>query len=321
MRAARRGVECRVMVDGAGSRRLLRSPLWEEMAAAGVLTAEALPVSPIRAIFERVDMRNHRKIAVIDGCVAYCGSHNVTNENFTTRKASNLAPYLDATVRLRGPAVHALQCVFFRDWLLDGGTTQLPDMRTMLSEIEAGGQSTVQVVPSGPAPYDESLQHALLAMMYGARQRLSVTTPYFVPDEATKSALVNAALRGVDVTLIIPMWSDSKLVSAAGRSHFDELLEAGVRIRRHRYGLLHAKSAVADDALSVIGSANFDMRSFSLNFEVTLIVADPDFASRLLALHASYLERSEPVEAASWRQRPLAERFVDNLAQLAGPLL
>ena len=157
--------------------------------------------------------------------------------------------------------------------------------------------------------------------IYAARKELSLTTPYFVPDEAITSALLSAARRGVGVTLILPAKNDSRLVHYTCRSHFDELLEAGVEIFGFNGGLLHTKSAVVDREISLFGTVNLDIRSFWLDFEVTLCVYDPQFAERLLALQQKYIKDSVRVDPAAWRRRPATERFRENLARLCSPLL
>lgn len=322
IRAAERGVACRVLVDAVGSRPFLRSDLRARMDRAGVRVVAALPVNPVRMLLARVDLRNHRKVAVFDGEVAYCGSQNMTDETFRVRGRAKVGPWIDATVRLRGPAVQALQTVFLRDWMMD--SDERPEHAHEFFAPPApvaGGGSIVHVVPSGPGPHADAIHQALLAMLYGAREEILMTTPYFVPDEATKSALLNAALRGVEVTLVLPDVLDARLVAAAARAHYDDLLAAGVRIAHHREGLLHAKAATIDRRMAMLGSANFDMRSFWLNFESTLFVYDADFAGRLRFMQRHYLNESQMIDPRAWRRRPIVRRFVDNCAQLLNPLL
>lgn len=321
LRAAARGVECRVLVDSVGSGALVASEMWASMQRGGVHAVEALPVGALRALFSRIDLRNHRKIAVIDGRIAYVGSHNITEENFRKRSGSSAGPWIDASVRVRGPAVAPVQATFLSDWLLDS-EERMPDPGAYCRGFEhAAGTSTVHVVPSGPGPRPDAIHHAFLAVLYASQRELLMTTPYFVPDEATKGAIINAAMRGVRTTLFVPRAGDSALVSAAGRSHYEDLLEAGVRIYEHTRGLLHSKIGVVDGSLTVIGSANFDMRSFWLNQEVTLFVDDEAFASEAKRLHDAYRVDSRPLDLASWHARPFAARFYDNCAQLLGPLL
>lgn len=320
IRAAQRGVTCRVLVDSVGSRPLLKSELWERMQRAGVKCVEALPANLWRAVLERVDLRNHRKVAVIDGRVAYCGGQNVTEHNFKSGIGGSRGPWIDATVRMVGPAVQPLQISFLRDWAMDSSEDPT-DANALFPRSTAVGSSIVHVIPSGPGPRPEAIHQAFLAMLFAARKEVIMTTPYFVPDEATKAAILNAALRGVDITLMVPKVADSTLVGAAGRSYFEELLEAGVKIWRHQRGLLHVKAMTIDEKFSMIGSANFDVRSFWLNFESTLFVYDEDFTRQLRALQQGFLEESKQVQLDPWRKRPRLAHFRDNVARLFGPLL
>jgi len=191
----------------------------------------------------------------------------------------------------------------------------------MASDANRDPAACLQVVPSGPGRAGDSIHQLLLMSIYAARKELSLTTPYFVPDEAITSALLSAARRGVSVTLILPAKNNSRLVHYTCRSHFDELLDAGVRIFGFKGGLLHTKSAVVDREISLFGTVNLDVRSFWLDFEVTLCVYDPPFAERLLALQQKYIEDSVAVDPVAWRRRPATERFSENLARLCSPLL
>jgi cardiolipin synthase len=191
----------------------------------------------------------------------------------------------------------------------------------MAIDANQGPAACVQVVPSGPGQAGDSVHQLLLMSIYAARKELTMTTPYFVPDEAITSALLSAARRGIAVTLILPAKNDSRLVHYTCRSHFDELLDAGVRIFGFNGGLLHTKSAVIDGEISLFGTVNLDVRSFWLDFEVTLCVYDPQFAERLLALQQRYIEDSVAVDPGVWRRRTATGRFSENLARLCSPLL
>lgn len=325
IRAAARGVACRVLLDAVGCKRLLRSPLAARMRAAGVQITAALPVNPLRMFFARIDLRNHRKIAVIDGRIAYTGSQNLTDSTFRSTRWRDTGPWIDASVRLEGPAAQALSLVFLRDWLMDS-PEPLDDLSVFLPDLPPsppgeGGASIVQVVPSGPGATPDVIRQAMLTTIYSARDEIVMTTPYFVPDDATRVALQAAATRGVSVTLVMPAVSDALLVAAAGRSHYLDLLEAGVKIMHYHGGLLHAKTLCIDHRIALIGSANFDQRSFFLNFEVSLFIYDDDSASLLRFLQTDYITRSTEVLLADWRKRPLWRVFLDNTAQLLGPLL
>jgi cardiolipin synthase A/B len=320
--AAGRGVECRVLVDDVGSAAFLRSELCGAMRRAGVRVEAALPVNAFRALFVRIDLRNHRKIVVVDGRIAYAGSQNLTDSTFRSTKLRDTGPWIDASLRIEGPAVRPLALTFLKDWMVDAGEDLKPLERYVDgSEPSGDADCVVQVVPSGPGPTPDAIHQALLTTIYSAREELIMTTPYFVPDEAVRTAMIAAATRGVEVTLVMPSVSDHWLVAAASRAHYIDLLEAGVRIRHYSGGLLHAKTVTVDRKIGLIGSANFDARSFWLNFEITVFIYDDDFASVLRFMQASYLAKSYEVELAAWRARPWWRVFRENTAQLLGPLL
>ncbi|MEJ2286561.1 MAG: cardiolipin synthase [Desulfobacterales bacterium] len=278
IRAATRGVTCRVLLDAMGSGKFLKSPWIHRFRESGVEIGSALAVSPLRMLLVRFDLRLHRKIVVIDDAIAYTGSFNLVDPRFFKQEAG-VGQWVDAMARIEGPAVLTLNAVFMWDW-----------------EVHTGRD--LKALPE-----------------------LSMTTPYFVPDEAITSALLSAARRGIAVTLILPEKNDSRLVQHTCRSHFDELLDAGVRIFGFKGGLLHTKSAVVDGEISLFGTVNLDIRSFWLDFEVTLCVYDPQFAGHLLALQHKYIENSVEVDPAAWRKRSATERFSENLARLCSPLL
>jgi cardiolipin synthase len=321
VRAARRGVACRVLVDAVGGRAFWRSGLPAMLASGGVDVVDALPANPLRVALARLDLRNHRKIAVLDGRTGYCGSHNLTDETYRLRgRARKFGRWLDSTVRIEGPAVQALQTTFLCDWLLDRDE-RLPPLETFFPECEARGPSVAHVISSGPLPGPNAIRQTMLGMLFTARLELVMSTPYFVPDDATKAALVNAALRGVAVTVILPDGLDEPIVDAASRAHYTDLLEAGVRIFNHKGGLLHSKTATIDGRVAIAGSANFDMRSFALNFETSVFVYDEDFAARMRVMQAKYIADSREVTLERWRQRRWTRRLTDHSAQLLAPLL
>jgi cardiolipin synthase len=321
MRAARRGVECRLLVDAVGSSDFMKSDVPQRLRDAGVKVVAALPVNPLRMLFARLDLRNHRKIAVIDGRIAYAGSQNLTDSTFRAGFNPRVGPWIDATIRVEGPAAQALGVVFLQDWQLDS-VEKVTTLDPFVPElIVTPGESVVQVLPSGPGPSPAGIHETILTTIYAAKEELIITTPYFVPDEATRRALQSAALRGVRVTLVMPQEADGRVVAAASRASWLDLLEAGVRIMLYRGGLLHAKTISVDRRMAFVGSANIDMRSFYLNFEVTLIVYDDDFASVLRFMQMGYIEGSDEVHLDQWRKRSHLRSFADNTARLFGPLL
>ncbi len=329
MRAAKRGVECRVLIDAVGSTALWRSSWPARMRAAGVKVAAALPVTVLRRSLHRIDVRNHRKLTVIDGNIAWCGSQNLLDERVRVRQVPpRYMTWIDATVRMRGPAVVPLQAAFLADWLYESDEQLDPHpYLTMPPAVARGsgdgarGGSLVQVLPSGPDERADAIHQTFLGMLNAANTEVIITTPYFVPDAATKASLMNAALRGLAATLIVPAALDSRLVAAASRADYDDLLRAGVKIAQHQGGLLHAKTAVIDGRLAMIGSANFDRRSFWLNFELTVLIYDAVFAATLRTLQLRYLAESRVVSLQGWRRRPWTSRLADNAAHLLAPLL
>jgi cardiolipin synthase len=320
-RAAQRGVACRVLVDALGSAVWLRSEWPGRLRRAGATVIAALPAGFLRMLFRRNDLRNHRKIAVVDGEVAYTGSMNMVDPRFFKRSAG-VGQWIDAMVRVRGPAVTALLGVFLADWFLEtrGEMAQVVEGSGLRPRPPAGG-AAVQVLPSGPAFGSDAILQMLLLLLYAARRRILITTPYFVPDEAMLRALRSAGARGVEVVLIVPEKVDSLLVRYASRSYYDDLMEVGVRIHCHRGGLLHTKSVVVDEHIAMFGTHNLDMRSLWLNFEVSLFVYDQAFGAVLHALQASYLESCVAIDRTSWRARPWPRRLVENVARLCGPML
>jgi len=319
IRAARRGVQCRVLADAVGSKLFFEGELVGRLRDTGVEFTAALPTGVLRTLVARTDLRNHRKIAVIDDRVAYCGSQNLVDPRFF-KQQSGVGEWVDAMARITGPAAAALDGVFRLDWSVESGAAfEAPPVLPDKPSASAG--SVIQVVPSGPDLQPEAIHQLLLTAIYAARHELLMTTPYFVPDESILTGLLTAALRGVDVTLIVPARNDSVLVRHASVAHFDDLMSAGVRIALFNGGLLHTKSLTIDGAMSVFGSVNLDMRSLWLNFEISLLVYDSDFTGRLRSLQNDYLADSDVLDLATWRRRPAWRRFTDNTLRLLAPLL
>jgi len=319
IRASSRGVKCRLLVDGVGSKVLFRRPLWADLRNAGVHLAIALPVNPVRAIVARLDLRNHRKLAVIDGRIAYTGSHNVSEALYP--KKERFGAWVDASVRVTGPAVQLLQEIFLQDWYASGAELVLDDPFFPQIPPSSGTDVRLQILPTGPGQFDAPMEKVILQAVHIAQRRIVMTTPYFVPDDPLVDALRAAAVRGVEVSLVLPKRSDAPVVQAAGRARYGELLEAGLQIFEFTRGLLHAKTITVDGDFALIGSANLDIRSFLLNFELALLVYDDDFASRVHFLQRAYIEESDPVRYADWRRRGAWRILIDNISKLMSPLL
>jgi cardiolipin synthase len=321
LRAAERGVICRVLLDSVGSRPFLSSPLAARLRAGGVHLAAALPVGLLRAFIARIDLRMHRKIVVIDGEIAYTGSQNLVDPRFF-KLTAGVGPWVDAMVRLEGPAVEGLAVTFLEDWELETG--EGIDKLALTGDVrplKERGPTTLQVIPSGPLVTSATIQEIVLMVIYAARRELILTSPYFVPDEMLLTALTTAAHRGVDVTIIVPEHVDSLLVRLASQAHKDDLLAAGAKIALFQGGLLHTKSITIDGEISFIGSLNLDPRSFHLNFEITLAVYDSDFTGELRRLQLSYVEKSAAMQLTALRDRRFYTRLAHNVARLVAPLL
>jgi cardiolipin synthase A/B len=312
-RAAKRGVRCRVLADAIGSRSGLRT-LHPRLSQIGVEVHEMLPVSLWPWRKARVDLRNHRKIAVIDGEVGYAGSQNLVAAEFTVGLA-----YEDLMVRVTGPVVLELQYVFAADWFVE--TNQVLDGETEFPGPKTTGNVPAQALASGPAFPTQNNQRLFVALVHGARKRIVLTTPYFIPDEPLFQAMQTAALRGVEVHLVVSKKGDHFLVSLAQESYYEELLEAGVRVHRYRRNFLHAKHLSVDNAVAVIGSSNLDIRSFALNAEVMLMLYDPGVAAQLATEQERYFADSRLLSLEAWRERRFRSKFAENLARLVSPLL
>jgi cardiolipin synthase len=313
-RAVRRGVKCRVLVDAVGSRPLFKR-LGREMRANGIELHEALPVGLFRRRMSRLDLRNHRKLAVIDGRIGYTGSQNIVDAGYGHKELA----WYDLMLRLRGPILLELQEVFITDWHFE--TNEVLNEDSIFPEPEPAGRVPVQTLPSGPNYPTENYQRMVVAAIHSAESRVTITTPYFVPDEAFLQALETAVLRGVEVNLVVPRKLDHRLVGAAARSYWDDLLEMGVKLHLYNKGLLHAKTMCVDETIAFIGSSNFDIRSFALNFEINLLFYGPEVAEQLRRQQSLYFQDSFQLTADRWRQRSAAKTLFQNVARLLSPLL
>ena len=312
--AAQRGVKCRLLLDAVGSWGTLRS-IGDELREAGIEVFDMLPVGFLRRRASRIDLRNHRKIVVIDGITAYTGSQNIVDDNYGYK---DLVWY-DLTARLNGPIVHELQTVFLEDW--NFRTDQLLDEPNIFPPPELSGTVPAQVLPSGPNDPVESYQRLVVAVLHSAMERVVITTPYFVPDESFLLAMQVAAQRDVEVNLVLPAKTDHPLIDMAGQAYFEELLGAGVRIFAYEKGLLHAKTITVDDSIAFLGSSNFDIRSFSLNFESNLLLYGKEATQNLRDRQMEYLHNSRAIDLSQWKKQGSFKRLGHNIAKLFSPLL
>jgi cardiolipin synthase len=308
-RAAARGVACHVLIDAFGSHRWSRRVL-RKLGEGGIVARKALP---FRLVHRRTrnDMRNHRKLAVIDGRVGYAGSQNIVDKTFRPGIVNR-----ELVARLTGPIVAEMDAVIVGDWfleteqMLDAAPTPPPD-----------GDALLQLLPSGADYPLEGFETLLVWQLHKAERRVVVTTPYFVPDQDVLGAMRTAVARGVEVDLIVSRVADQKLVSLAQHSYFDSLLGAGVSIWQYRDFLLHAKNVSIDGRLAILGSSNVDLRSFQLNDEVSLLLFDSGSVGGLEAIQCRYREESDRLTLDQWRARSRAQKVLEGIARLLGPLL
>jgi cardiolipin synthase A/B len=312
-RAAAKGVVCRVLIDAIGSRPTLGT-LVPKLKSAGVQVHEMLPVSLLPWKLVRPDLRNHRKIAVMDGRIAYTGSQNLVCANFKEGLA-----YDELVVRLTGPAVLDLQYVFVADWFLE--TDEVLDGDGEFPSPLLCGPVPVQALPSGPGYPTQNNQRLIVALVHGANKRVVLTTPYFIPDEPLLQAMQTAVLRGVDVHLVVSEKGDNLVVSLAQESYYQELLEAGVKVHLYRKNFLHAKHLSIDDAVAMIGTSNLDIRSFALNAEVMLMIYHASVLAGLAVEQDRYFANTRLLTPKDWEDRGFARKVAQNLARLLSPLL
>ena len=316
--ATNRGVRCKAMVDGLGSRQMINSALWQKMKDAGVEVAVALPISNLfrTILFSRIDLRNHRKITIIDGNITYCGSQNCADPEFRIKE--KYAPWVDIMLRIQGPVVAQNQLLFASDWLLHKSTS--------INDFLFFTESTVdgfpaQIIGDGPTLRYSSTPQLFTTLIHQAQTELIISTPYFVPDSTVLESLCAAALRKVNVTLIMPKRNDSWIVAAASRSYYKILLESGVNIYEFNGGLLHSKTLTIDNIVTFIGSSNMDIRSFNLNYENDILLYDSDTTMAVKNRQNDYKTQSDPVfleQVLNWK---LSQRLWNNVIATIGPVL
>ena len=370
MAAAQRGVECHILVDSVGSFSFFNSPEHRALERAGVLVHQSLPVGLFKTLFKRSDLRNHRKIVVIDENIGYTGSFNLIDPKFF-KQDKKVGQWIDVMIRSISyqpisiatamakvvitdigaesnsnlDALHQRMNTYTRKLYVLPPTINDIDRRIPVSQngiaqdslsahqlvtgttsIAIAQMPTVnnviaQLIPSAPQVTAHVIYNTLVTVIHRANKRIQITTPYFVPDEALSGALVTAAKRGLDVTLIIPEKVDSFLVQHASQAYYQELLEAGVKIALFKGGLLHAKMVVIDDDYCLFGTVNIDMRSFYLNMEVSLAIYTPEMVAQIADCQRSYLQNCCYLSLEEWQERQGYQRLFDNVVRLFSPLL
>ena len=314
--AAKRGVKVRLLLDGFGCFALGRR--WKRpLHQAGVHVGEFLPMRSV--LLQPVNLRNHRKIVVVDGETAFTGGFNVGDE-YRGGEMRGVGKWRDVQLRIEGPAAAELQRVFFQDWIFATAETIEPH-EYFPRATSPRGDATIAIVPSGPDTRTEAIHRLFFGAIVGAEKEVAITTPYFVPTESLTVAMELAAMRGVELKLILPGRSNHAVTYHAGRSFYAQLLEAGVDVLEYEPGIVHAKTLVADGQVALVGSANMNLRSFRLNFEVHALVHDATTAASLRASFETDAEKSRHVELAAWQERSWTLRLKEGAARLVSPLL
>lgn len=312
---AKAGIEVRLIYDAVGSWRLNRDFLVP-LRKAGVKLHSFLPVT-VPFLGNRLNYRNHRKILVIDGKIGFLGGINIGDEYLGKNKKFGF--WRDTHLKIQGEAVYVLQGIFLMDWQFVSGEEL--DNHYYFPKQDHCGEQMIQIAASGPDSTWESIHQAYFTAINSATQRLYIMSPYLIPDEGILMALKTAAISGVDVRIILPSIPDHLTVFWASKSHFLELLQAGVKVYQYQKGFVHGKVIVADDYFTSIGTANLDIRSFHLNFEVNAFIYDEEVTKKVTADFMSDFEDSKEVTLEEYKKRPTIDRFKESLARLFSPIL
>lgn len=318
--ATKRGVTCRLMVDSAGSRHFIRTKASKRMRDAGITIIEALKVNLLRFMFRRLDLRQHRKVAIIDNYISYTGSMNIVDPRYF-KQNKHIGEWVDIMVRMNGPVTTLMGAIYASDWELETGKYLALPQITEFAEPPEEKKHIMQLIASGPGYTENMIHQVLLTAIYSAQEQIIFTTPYLVPSDDILHAVVTAAQRGVEVIIIVPKKNDSLMVKWASRAFFSELLEGGVKLYQFNDNLLHTKSVLIDNQLSLVGTVNLDMRSLWLNFEITTVIDDAEFAKSLSQLLHKYLSNSDIVNIDEWKKRPIWQRVIERLFYFFAPLL
>jgi len=323
--AVGRGVDVRLLFDHIGTRGYPGyQDLLKRMTAAGIIWNRMMPIDPLRGRWRRPDLRNHRKLLVVDGRVGFMGSQNMIDSGYLKPKHVKAGRHWkDLNIEVTGPIVDSLSAIFAIDWFTETGETLDFESHPESDDIETDDEryGAFQLVPSGPGFPTEPNLRMFVSLMHRAQHTLSITSPYFIPEESLLSAITTAAYRGVDVELFVSEQADQFMVQHAQRSYYGMLLEAGVKIYLYpKPTVLHAKHFTVDNEISVIGSSNMDMRSFALDYEIMLLGFGASLANDLAAIQDGYRAASRLLTLDEWKREPWYRRYVDNVMRLTSDL-
>ena len=319
IRKAREGVTVRLIYDDFGSRSIRRR-LVKELRNGGV---EAFPFNRIRLPFfaNRVNYRNHRKIIVVDGTTGFTGGINISDRYINDPRMDNRYFWRDTHIRIDGPGIIFLQNIFLCDWNFCSGQRIEPEKKHFNTARQPGGNIHVQIAASGPDSPNSTIMLSILKAVSIAKEEILITTPYFIPGGSIIDSLKMALLGGVSVKLLVPGISDSRIVNAAARSYYGELLGAGAEIFLYRKGFVHSKIMVIDGSFAVVGSANMNHRSFNLDFEVNANIYSAEFAGRMRSMFYADIADAEKIDYEEWQNQKVLVRFADRTARLMSPLM
>jgi len=319
-----RGVKVRLIFDHIGTVRVRGyRKLLNRLEADGIEYHRSMAVRPWRGEYQRPDLRNHRKMVIIDGMVGYTGSMNLIEPGYKRASAHRLGRHWqDMMARIEGPTVASLDLVFATDWFSETGQQLQQDLRGVTeTEIHDHEGPAAQIIPSGPGFSQENNLRAFNHLFYSAMETIRVVTPYLVPDDSMLYALTSAAQRGVRVEVLVVRRADQVAVHHAQQSYYEQLLRAGIHIYRYPDpDVLHAKLLTIDDDVGLFGSSNMDMRSFSLNSEVTVMVVGPEEVAKLSDIIDGYQAQCEHLTLKDWLARPRYKRWLDNVYRLTSAL-
>lgn len=314
IKKAHEGLEVRIIYDSFGSRKTKKA-FFEDFRKAGIETEPFLKLT-LPSLTSRLNYRTHRKMIVIDGRIGYVGGMNIADRYLEGFK---WGPWRDTHARIEGKGVQGLQSVFLIDWYFVSQT--LITSRNYFPQLGNFGECSMQIVNSGPLSEENEVSHGIMQAIYGAKKSIFIQTPYFLPPDAMVDALQAAAIRGVDVRLMISKRSDMAIVQLASNSFFRDMLKTGVKVYLYQKGFLHSKLMTFDDSLTLIGSANFDSRSFEQNFEVEAFIYDEALAAEANGIFVVDQRNAEMVSLREWLKRPKMRRFAESLLRLFAPLL
>ena len=323
--AVKRGVDVRLLFDHIGTRGYPGYHAFlKRLTAAGIIWHRMMPIDPLHGRWRRPDLRNHRKLLVVDGRVGFMGSQNMIDSGYLKPKHKKAGRHWkDLNIEVTGPIVDSLSAIFAIDWYTETGEALDYESHPESDDIETDDPrvGAFQLVPSGPGFPTEPNLRMFVSLMHRAQHKLVITSPYFIPEESLLSAITTAAYRGVEVELFVSEQADQFMVQHAQRSYYGMLLEAGVKIYLYpKPTVLHAKHFTVDNEISVIGSSNMDMRSFALDYEIMLLGFGATLAEDLAVIQDGYRGASRLLTLEEWKKEPWYRRYIDNVMRLTSDL-